>query len=410
MSAKTSPIGPFVGVNNRLPDHQLSVVDRGRKAGDYLRNAVNVDLTNSGTLSRRQGVERDVEGADCHSFWSDGVSAYYVDGTTLYKYPRTPIFSGLTPSLRVSYAKGPTGDVYLSNGLIIKRLANDTLYEVGVPVPNPAPSVVAEVGGSLPAGVYQVAITALAADGEESGTTWPTQVDVPENGKLRVGNLPGGLVNVYLSTANGDLLFHAATTSASEYVIPVVGALGPQPTTLHLRPMPAGGVVRWFNGRLLVASGATLFYSEPFSPALYNPIRGYVPLPDEITVVAPCDNGVYVATRSATFWLAGPDVSAAEVAPVLPYGAPDGVFGVFPNTMDVWWFSDRGIVVGNTQGQVKNVQEESVAVARAASGGGLYREQNGVRQIVASLFGSETSSAAASSWMEAEVIRKENML
>ena len=34
MSAATAPIGPFVGINNRLPDHQLGLVERGQKAGD----------------------------------------------------------------------------------------------------------------------------------------------------------------------------------------------------------------------------------------------------------------------------------------------------------------------------------------------------------------------------------------
>ena len=56
MSANTAPIGPFVGINNRLPDHQLGVVERGRKAGDYLRNAVNVDIDNAGRLLRRRDL------------------------------------------------------------------------------------------------------------------------------------------------------------------------------------------------------------------------------------------------------------------------------------------------------------------------------------------------------------------
>ena len=91
MSANTAPIGPFVGINNRLPDHQLGVVERGRKAGDYLRNAVNVDLTAAGTLQRRKGSTLAQAGTDCHSLWSDGEQAFYVDGDTLYQHPRTSL-------------------------------------------------------------------------------------------------------------------------------------------------------------------------------------------------------------------------------------------------------------------------------------------------------------------------------
>ena len=72
MSANTVPIGPFVGINNRLHDHQLGIVERGRKAGDYLRDALNVDITNAGTLSGRSPTTRVRSGEFMHSLWSDG--------------------------------------------------------------------------------------------------------------------------------------------------------------------------------------------------------------------------------------------------------------------------------------------------------------------------------------------------
>ena len=49
MSAATAPIGPFVGINNRLPDHQLGVVERGRKAGAYA--GLQVRATDAGSLT-----------------------------------------------------------------------------------------------------------------------------------------------------------------------------------------------------------------------------------------------------------------------------------------------------------------------------------------------------------------------
>ena len=62
-----APIGPFAGINNRLPDHKLGIVSRGQKSGDYLRNAVNVHLTSAGTLQRRKGTTLVLAGADRHS-------------------------------------------------------------------------------------------------------------------------------------------------------------------------------------------------------------------------------------------------------------------------------------------------------------------------------------------------------
>jgi hypothetical protein len=121
---------------------------------------------------------------------------------------------------------------------------------------------------------------------------------------------------------------------------------------------------------------------------------------------------VYVVADQ-TYWLAGADIMAADVVPVLPYGAVEGTGRlVVPDqgAQKVWWFSHRGLVVGNSAGQVANLQEKNVSVEKASVGAALYREQNGVRQVVSSLFGAETSRAAASSFMSAEIIRKESML
>lgn len=410
MSANTAPIGPFVGINNRLPDHQLGIVERGRKAGDYLRNAVNVDLTAAGTLQRRKGSTLVVPGSDCHSLWSDGEKAFYVDGDTLYQYPRIALRSGLVPGRRVSYCETPTGDVIWTNGTVLERIRAGVSAPLGLPVPNPAPTVSASVGGSLKAGVYQVAITAANADGEESGATWPVQVNVPEGGRIEVSGLPGTLVNIYVSPLNGDALYLAATTTASSYVIPVMGVQGAQCPTLNLRPLPAGRFVREYHGRLLVADASGLYYSEPWAYGLYNPLRGYIPL-EGITLLEPGQTGVYVATADKTYWLSGLDVDQLErVVELLPYGAVEGSAAHIENSNDIAWFSTRGLVIGSQDGQAKNVQEATVAVGPAQIGATLYREQDGMRQLVAAVSGAQESRAAANSFMTMEVVRKENML
>ncbi len=406
----TAPIGPFAGINNRLPDHQLGIVERGAKAGDYLRNAVNVDLTESGTLTRRKGVTMAQSGSDCHSLWSDEQGVYYADGDTLYRFPRDVVATGLPAGARVSFARLPTGECVWSDGSTINLVDKTVSAPLGIPVPNPAPIVSAAAGGSLRAGLYQVAVTTTNAAGEESGSTWPVQVSVPEDGVLQVSGMPDGMKNVYVSACNGDVLFLAVTTTASSYAFPVTPAQGPQCPTLNLRPMPAGQIVRWFNGRLLAAVGPMLAYSEPFAPALHNPARGYIPFASRIVLLEPCQTGVFVATADETFWLSGNDIDGAEVVRVLPYGAVDNAVARPENDNTVWWFSARGLVVGAQDGSVKNLQEDTVAVSPAQSGASLFREQDGNRQVISTLKGLETTVAAASSYFDAEIVRKENML
>ena len=410
MSAKTTPLGPFAGVNNRLPDHQLTIVNRGQKAGDYLRNAVNVDLTAAGTLQRRKGSTLAVPGTRCHSLWSDGEQAFYVDGDTLYQYPRTVLRSGLVPGRRVSYCETTAGDVIWSNGTVMERIRAGVSAPLGLPVPNPAPIVTASTGGGLNAGVYQVAITATNADGEESGATWPVQVVVADGGRIEVTGLPGTLTNIYVSPLNGDKLYLAATTTASSYIIPIMGTLRQSLQTLGLRPMPAGEIVREHGGRLLVVSGSTLYYSEPFGYGLHDPLRGRIPFGGRITLLAPVEGGCYVGTETETFWLPGGDIEKTEVVELLPYGAVPGTDTALENEPGVAWMSTRGLIVADAQGQAKNVQEATVAVGPAQIGATLYREQDGMRQLVAAVSGAQESRAAANSFMTMEVVRKENML
>ena len=407
MSANTAPIGPFVGINNRLPDHQLGIVERGRKAGDYLRNAVNVDLTAAGTLQRRKGTTLAVPGTRCHSLWSDGTDAFYADGADLKRFTGEVIATGLAYGRPVSFCKAPTGDAIWTDGVRLEAVGKGA---VAAPTPNPAPIVTAGTGGALHAGYYQVSITAVASDGRESGSTWPIQVQVQDSGRIEVSGLPGTLVNIYVSPLNGDALYLTASTTASSYIIPVMGTQGAQCTTMNLRPLPAGRFVREYHGRLLVADASGLYYSEPWAYGLYNPLRGYIPLAG-ITLLEPGQTGVYVATAHKTYWLSGLDVDQVErVAELLPYGAVEGSATRIENSNDIAWFSSRGLVIGTQDGQAKNVQEDAVAVEPAATGATLFREQDGMRQLVSSLAGAQTSRAAADSFMTMEVVRKENML
>lgn len=400
--------GPFVGINNRLPDHQLEVVERGRKVGDYLRNAVNVDITDAGTLRRRAGTARVVEGSDVHSLWAEDDDGYYVDGGTLYAFPRRPIRTGMPLHRAASFTKTPVGVVW-TNGVTLERITGDASVPLGLAIPNPAPRVVGQGGGSLPAGLYRVAITAIGPSGEESGATWPVQVQVPANGRIAISRLPGTPVCIYASPQNGETLYRVVATSDLRYSIVGAVPLIVPIATVGLRPMPAGQIVRCFNGRLLVAVGDTLHISEPFAYGLQDPLKGFVQFQGRITVVEPVDAGVFVCADKTYFLEGGNPADAAALREVLPYGGVEGTGGRNKQSKDVFWFSERGLVIGDERGQAKNVQEQAVAVGRAASGAQLYRDQNGVRQIVSSLFGAEASTAAATSYMEAEIIRKEVM-
>lgn len=417
MSAKDDlkPFGPFRGVNNRLPDFKL----RSRE-GDYLRHAVNADVTDAGSVRRRKGQTRIVAAADAHSFWSHGELAYYVAGGTLYALSGTvanPVSTAVLAgvgNLPMSFAAAGD-DVFASNGVELYELVN----RVGpAPVPTLAvqPDVSAGSGGALPAGHYQVCFTLARASGEEGAATAPVRVEVGAGGVLSIANLPAAFpgdateLRIYMTACNDTVLAYAASLLAPTPTlsIPIVPTLGSRCMTLHLRPMPAGTIVRWLNGRLYVASGRTVIYSEPWAPTLFDPSRNYIAFPNPVTVMEPCVDGMFIAADK-TYWLGG-DPTAAALRAVLPYGAVPGTACASERTNECFWMSARGMVRGRQDGSVENLQEAAVATEPVGAGAMLYREQDGLRQLVSSLFGSEQTVAAAGSWMDAEVVRKETVL
>jgi hypothetical protein len=412
---RTLTVGSIApGLNNRAPDFKLAAKD-----GSFVRAAVNVDITQEGTAKRRRGYEQLVAGTSCHSFWSDDFDAYYADGGSLFHIsglPTTPVATtlrnDLVPGRPVSYARGDDGQVYYSNGVVIGRVLSTALSDVAPPLFTVTPGVAGAAGGALPAGAYTVCLTQVAADGRESGSTMPVQVDVPANGRIDITGMPAAFpagvaaISIYVSSVNDGTPLRAFVleTAAASFSVTVSGAAGGRCMTTLMVPMPAGDVVRYHRGRLFVATGSTLFYSEPYAPGMHNAMRGFISLPATITVVEPCVGGVWVCA-DRTYWL-GNDMSA--LVPVLPYGAIAGTGVRVPDDQTVSWMSTQGLVIGNGQGEAANVQEDRVVTNNAAAGATLYVERDGMRQMVSSLFGvgTDTGRAAAATYMEAEVIRK----
>lgn len=418
---KTVTIGTFApGMDNRRPDFSLRT-DKG-----YLqRDAVNIDLTASGSIKRRRGYTLKLAGVESRSIWSDDNAAFYVEGTTLYSLSAVAgaltavaVTTGLTPGQPVSYWTAPEGGTYWTDGRRLERVAGVTSIPLIPPPPLSLP-VVVPTSGFLPVGTYLFAFCTVDSVGRESALSHPASYKLgvtggPNGGAIMsCGPLPSGAVavNVYMTSVGGEVLYLAARMLANSLLTIVNPPTGGQSQTIGLQPMPAGQIVRTFGGRLLVASGSSLFYSEPFMPGLYNPTSGFIQFPETVTVAevmtgpSPSDNGIFLAADQ-TYWLDATFPDCALRA-VLPYGAIAGSNVSRPDIALVNWMSVRGLVEGNSGGVVKNLQEEHVAISPSATAASLLRDTNGTRQAVVSLFGSRPDSqASASSYMQAEIVHR----
>lgn len=414
MAAKKLPtIGPFpAGVNNRRPPHELTQAV-GNGSIDLLRDAVNVDVSDSGKLRRREGFSQVFSGR-ARSAWGDDKAGFYAEGSTLYhlwldpggELRRSVIRADLAPTETLSYCEAGGTYYYTSKSVMGMVRGGARLDFTPRPLLTPELSV---TPGALPKGRYQVCITQFGAAGESASTT-PAAIEVPAGGGIRVSSIPpapvGCITLIYVTGADGEVFGRAAVDIAGGVAdILTPSSTGATCQTLLLEPMPPGAIVRFGNARLLVAAGNVLCYSEPFFPGLWRPSKNYIQFPEPITALEPSGRGVFVAADK-TYWLGG-EITQAALDERLPYGAVPNSGGNDPaNPESCFWISERGLVFGGPDGSVKNLQEEQLALTGGTAGAAVYRERNGQRHVLTSVQDPGRTSAGFGFRFDAEIIKQ----
>lgn len=404
---RTVTLGPFLGLNNRLPAHALTVPERGT----YLANAVNVDFDASGRLSRRAGFAKVSTLTSARSLFSDGVRTLYADGTALKRVTNfttgaTSTLATINGSNAVAYTAA-LGEVYYSDAVSLGRIdASNVAYPVGITVP--AAPTAALIAGSLVPANYQYCITQFYTD-EEGGASASATVEVTSSyGGIRL-TLPSASTNVthfgiYVSGPDGEVpRLHSKVTYTTTTVDITSDATGRSCLTENKAPLPAGSILAHLNGRLFSANSTYLYWSDAYNFGLYDALKNLIPFPASITIVAPCVNGLYVVADQ-TYWLFGIGTEAMEIVPVSKDTAVPGTAGQFPGGMKVFWVGEDGLMVGDSQGQVQNLTDKAVALDSATSGVTLYREDFPAR-IVASLTGAATSTQVHADYTASEAYR-----
>lgn len=410
MSERTVKVGSLSpGVNNRLEPTDLATVLPDRTRGTYLSAGENIDIDSKGHLKRRAGYAIDMAGSLSHSLWGDGGSdGYVVDGANLVMLSAgatltaTVVRGGMQPVL-TAFARTPQGTVIWSNGFEAGVIAAGVSHPLSTPTPSPAPTL-GLTTGTLPKGRYQFAFTRLSAY-DESGSTVPVQIDVPSNGGVVINGLAGDTL-VYMTGPDGALFNQVYTTGT-------VNGLtndGAQLRTLLLEPMPVGQVLAIYNGTLLSASGNMLSISEPYRYGLRNPSRGFIPFPSAISLVIPCDGGVYVCADQ-TYWLAGGllDTKIAESVR-MPFGGLRGSAVYDPNNKLAYWLSSQGLMSGTSTGKVTQMASDALKFGASSAGATLFREFDGMSHVVTSRLDAGSALTAAQSYLDAETQRKHTIL
>lgn len=309
--AKQPTFTAYAGIRNTLPPERLHVMpDRDNPTTDLVA-AVNVDLDNSGMPTRRAGTSLVRAGA-AHSLWAQGDMCIFATGTSLRRlypdYSSEVLATGLTASAPVSYVE-VNGRIYWGNGHESGVIAEGASRSWGMDIPDP-PGV-SVVGGQLTPGQYQVVVTHVRDDSQESGAGMPSVITLAADGGLRVTwQAPSDpaieQARVYLSTPNGTVMYLADECPIDDLYTEIASCAYAVPLNTRWQDKPpAGHALAYANGRVYIAVGSFIFGTTELGYE-YVDLRDYLSLDGtRVRVLAGLEGGLFAATDNAAYFLRG---------------------------------------------------------------------------------------------------------
>jgi hypothetical protein len=401
---KPVPLGPWpLGVNNVDVD-RAAAFQASKARAAQLRAAVNVDLDREGWPRRRVGRIKRMDLSDGHSLASVGGLLLCVDDGALLRVDTedwsTQVL-GQVGGEPLSYAEAG-GAVWVLSAGFRGALVGGALSFWGLEPP--APPVLSATAGQLPAGRYQVALTveATAANGAlvESGARAVSTLTLEAPGAIEVTaaglDANAELVNLYCSEPNGRELYFvgALPVDAAPWRIEQVAQTTDLLDGLGEYPPPLGQIVRAYRGRLLVASGAALYWSGPLAYHRFRLRRDVQLFADELVLLEPTLDGFYAATKDRLWWVGGDDPETWQSLllgqEMVPAGAAVRVPGSALPALEtaspvLVWATERGFVAGLPGAQLRWLTDGRVALPGHGKASLAFREQDGLRQVVLSL-------------------------
>lgn len=366
-----------------------------------VRSADNVDIRRDGSFKRRDGYEVKVAGPDFHSLFHSTRGTLFAQGAEVralhadYSSHLVCDMGGYSPVDFHDY----NGNTYILNRSSFWWIpANDsTPRRVGVSPPQRIPDAEPALNGTLTSGTYSVGISRVDDRDEESQTVYVGKVKLTDGGGIRLKGLtvdPESKYRVYLTPPDGDVLYLSEELPAvfGEYVL-TRQPDGTIRTSQHLKPMPTGDFVRSHAGRLYVADGDTVWYSEALRPHLHNPAHNFIRFVGKIRFIEPITGGIYVGDDRGVWFLPGNEPQEFQLRLISSVRAirrssirlPGLHFNKDITQTDrdvVVWLSTEGYILGNAGGDAVSLHPERIRVAAALEGRSRFVIRDGIKQII----------------------------
>jgi hypothetical protein len=397
MPRELTAIG-FRGMNN-LPQPLGVFKDESGKVMPEV--IINADATDAGVLLKRQGLALAVGLSNAHSLWARTPMLCVADGVqspvslwSITQQSKVELCRVEGPRARLSYLE-INGLIYLANPYWkgVYDLNKGAARSWGVPLP-PAPSVVT-CPGDMPPGIYLLCYTQVL-DGRLSGNGPLIELRIAGNSRgLQFQNLPAN-GQVWITHPSGKGKLFLANLQGNTYLAqaPLIQPL----PTFGVQPPPGFTHFHWNFGRIWGCLDKKLYYSDEFQYEWFRP-KNYLPFTEDLVMVAPANDGLFVNSRTSTWFLAGQEpekmqlrrVGDGAIPGTLTFALVEGggyeISRKLSQLPSPVWFARSGIIVGTQTGHLVHLTEARLRTVPRMQGAGLTRVRNGIPQVLFSLWG-----------------------
>jgi len=160
-----------------------------------------------------------------------------------------------------------------------------------------------------------------------------------------------------------------------------------QETTRQYSQAPVGSLLSYYNGRMYIGQGDTIWFSEPFGVRLYDLSRSFIHLPGTIVMLRAVESGLFVSDNISVYFFKGDHPEEFKQTEVATYPAIRGtdikidasVVGeptIFEHArfsgIAAMWTSAEGICLGLPDGSFQNLTERRLTYPFSHEGAALY--------------------------------------
>lgn len=184
---------------------------------------------------------------------------------------------------------------------------------------------------------------------------------------------------------------------------------------------PLATNLSYYNGRIYLASGSTLWATELYLYDYVDKTRTFYQFESDITMVDSVTDGIYVGTETSLYFLQG-DAFPLKRTIIMNYGVvPSSSINVpaelirpqIENSQQyqaknaVMFLTKTGVVAGFDSGVIYNLTQAEVLFPDAVRAATMFRRQDGVNSFVAvqDSGGTPSSNAAIGDHVDAVLVR-----